>query len=267
MKTRLKIWMLLAGIGLGVCIVFECALAQEGEFPPEKTGGIYKHRPAGWDRGEKTGWGNVDIPPGLAKNDKIEKLKKLREEDPEKFREVIANYRVRLGERLSELKKTDPEKFEQVMQKRRRIHRERLKYLRKNNPERFREVVQKRREVLENKLEELKENNPQKYHQIMKRRKEHLKQLKHRDPVKYKKFLEKHPHMADRLEDIRDRREGLRDRREGIIRHRRDKGEKISPAFYRKGPKHPAVKKETYRHRHRIKHPEAFGSAVHGNKN
>jgi hypothetical protein len=25
------------------------------------------HRPPGWDRGEKTGWGDSDIPPGLAR--------------------------------------------------------------------------------------------------------------------------------------------------------------------------------------------------------
>ena len=27
----------------------------------------FTHRPQGWDRGRKVGWGNCDLPPGLAK--------------------------------------------------------------------------------------------------------------------------------------------------------------------------------------------------------
>ena len=30
-------------------------------------GSSFTHRPPGWDRGRKVGWGNCDLPPGLAK--------------------------------------------------------------------------------------------------------------------------------------------------------------------------------------------------------
>lgn len=32
-------------------------------------GSGYSNRPPGWDRGRKTGWGNCDLPPGLAKKE------------------------------------------------------------------------------------------------------------------------------------------------------------------------------------------------------
>ncbi len=32
-------------------------------------GPVYSNRPPGWDRGRKTGWGNCDVPPGLAKKE------------------------------------------------------------------------------------------------------------------------------------------------------------------------------------------------------
>jgi len=55
--------------------------------------------PPGYNKGKKVGWRGADTPPGLAKKAELEKLKKLREEDPEKFKQIIQDYKNKLKKR------------------------------------------------------------------------------------------------------------------------------------------------------------------------
>ena len=72
--------------------------------------------PAVWEKGKKEGWQGRDLPPGLGK--KHEELEKLRKEDPEKFRKILAAHKQEMEKRLEALKKTDPERYERIMQER-----------------------------------------------------------------------------------------------------------------------------------------------------
>jgi hypothetical protein len=40
---------------------------ERARWEREHHGRMNEHRPAGWDRGRKTGWGDRDVPPGQAK--------------------------------------------------------------------------------------------------------------------------------------------------------------------------------------------------------
>ena len=185
--------------------------AEEGSADTQGT-------PSGYGKGEKVGWRGGDTPPGLAKKGQLEKLKKLKEEDPEKFKQVIENRKNKLKERLTYLKENNPEKFQALMKQRQANQKKKLKHLRRTDPEKFKEVVEKRRDILENRLEKIKENNPEKFKEIVQKRKanqaKRLQHLKKADPQRYKEVLKKHPRLRDCVEDIHDRREDVGDQRE-----------------------------------------------------
>ena len=73
--------------------------------------------PPGYDKGKKVGWRGADAPPGLAKKAELEKLKKLRENNPEKFKEIVQKRKANQSRRLQHLKKTNPEKYKKVLKK------------------------------------------------------------------------------------------------------------------------------------------------------
>lgn len=155
--------------------------------------------PPGYDKGKKVGWRGADAPPGLAKKAELEKLKKLREENPEKFKQTIQQRKNKLKKRLAYLKKNNPEKFKALMQQRRINQKKHLKHLRRTNPEKFKEVVERKRNILENRLQKIKENNPEKFKEIVQKRKANqsrrLQHLKKTNPEKYKKVLKKHHYL------------------------------------------------------------------------
>ena len=155
--------------------------------------------PPGYDKGKKVGWRGADTPPGLAKKAELEKLKKLREENPEKFKQTIQQRKNKLKKRLAYLKKNNPEKFKALMQQRRINQKKHLEHLRRTNPEKFKEVVERKRNILENRLQKIKENNPHKYKEIVQKRKANrarrLQHLKKTNPEKYKAVLKKHHYL------------------------------------------------------------------------
>ena len=173
----------------------------------------------GYDKGKKVGWRGADAPPGLAKKAELEKLKKLKEENPEKFKQVMQNRKDKLKKRLAYLKENNPEKFKALMKQRQVNQEKKLEYLRRTNPEEFKQVVENRKNVLENRLQKMKENNPEKFKEIVQKRKtnqvRHLQHLKKTNPEKYKAFLKKNPRLRDHAEDVRDKREDFRGKTSG----------------------------------------------------
>jgi hypothetical protein len=130
-----------------------------------------------------------------------QKADRLRQEDPEKFREMVRERAQDLRGKLQDLKEKDPQKYEQVVAKIRRMKIERLRRLKTEDPEKFRQIVERRREHVEERLGRLKETDPQKYEKVVAFRQKlgHLKELREKDPEAFREFLEKHPRLKERL--------------------------------------------------------------------
>lgn len=145
--------------------------AQDSNEVPDSIEQSSKQTPPGWDRGLKKGWDDMDVPPGL--REKVEQLRRLREENPEKYQEVVKKRREVLRERLRKLRREDPERFKEIVNKRRERIKNRLERLRREDPERFKEMVEKRKTMLNQRLERIKRENPERFERIMKRREEY----------------------------------------------------------------------------------------------
>ncbi len=149
----------------------------------------------------------------------VERLKKLKEENPQAFKESVQKHRVELKERMENLKQTDPAKYEEVKGRLQAQRKERLQELKEKNPEKFKEVMEKRRENMQERLQKLKTTNPSKYEEVMARREARMEQFKENHPKAYEQWKEKHggelAGAKDRIEDRRDKREDIRDRRNG----------------------------------------------------
>ena len=105
----------------------------------------------------------------------VQALKKLKEKDPEAYRQKVAEKQERVRARLEELKQTHPEKYREYMEHHRKVRREYLAHLRETNPEKFKEIMQQRRQHLEQRLQNLKKNHPETYERIIRRREERRK--------------------------------------------------------------------------------------------
>jgi len=99
-----------------------------------------------------------------------EELMKLKQENPEKFKQIIAERRQRIKERLEYLKQTDPERYKSIREKIRERRRQRLEKLKNENPEKYKEVMERHKQRMEDRLQKLKAEDPQKYERLMQRR-------------------------------------------------------------------------------------------------
>ena len=136
---------------------------------------------------------------GQGRLERVAYLKKLKEENPEAFKQAVQERKEKVKERLRDLKEKNPEKFQQVKQRLGERRREELRRLKQENPEKFRQMMENRRE----KVRQWKKNNPERFEQ----------------------FLKKHPKAAERTADRhevgQDNRETRGDRqgRRGDVRH------------------------------------------------
>ena len=110
--------------------------------------------PRGWEKGKKEGWQGGDLPPGLGK--KHEELERLRKEDPEKFRKILAAHKQEMEKRLEALKKTDPEKYERIMREKKEHRFEDVRDRREDVRDR-REDIRDRREDIRDRREDIKD--------------------------------------------------------------------------------------------------------------
>ena len=106
------------------------------------------------------------------KAEELERLRKLKEENPEAFQREVEERKAQLREKLSHLKETDPEAFEQAKQRLMERRRERLQDLKERDPERFQELMEARKAHVQERLEQLKQEHPEKYDALMQRRQE-----------------------------------------------------------------------------------------------
>lgn len=137
--------------------------------------------------------------------EELERLRKLKEEDPEAFRKAVQERRQQMRERLAHLKETDPQRYAEVMRRLKAHQRERLQHLKETDPEKFREVMEQRQARVKERLDDLKEHDPDRYADVMQRRREwrerKLDELKQRDPEAYARFLQDHPHWREERPD------------------------------------------------------------------
>lgn len=99
--------------------------------------------------------------------------KKLKEENPEKFRELAQNRKKQIKERMKGLKESDPARYERIKEKHLSRRHERLK--------------------------KLKEENPEKFHSYMQDRRKRLEKWKTENPERYENFLKDHPRVAQKI--------------------------------------------------------------------
>jgi hypothetical protein len=129
-------------------------------------------------------------------------LLKLKQENPEKFKEAMQEKRASIKERLKHLKETDPERYQALTQRIREKKLDRLQKLRKENPEEFKRLVEARKEKFQERLKVLKEKDPKEYQKIMALKQElpKLKEMRRNNPEEFKAYLEKHPKLKEHLE-------------------------------------------------------------------
>ncbi|MDD5019407.1 MAG: hypothetical protein PHH75_04185 [Candidatus Omnitrophica bacterium] len=130
-----------------------------------------------------------------------ERAARLRQQDPEKFRQAVQQRRQALHQRLQYLKETDPEKYRQAVAKIRQIKLARLQHLKKEDPDKFNEIVDQRRGHVEERLARLKQTDPEKYEKAMafKKKLERLHEMRRDDPEAFGRFLQDHPRLKERL--------------------------------------------------------------------
>ena len=136
--------------------------------------------------------------------EEVQRLRKLRDENPEVFQKEIQERKAQLRQRLSDLKERDPKAFQRAKGRLLEQRQHRLEELRQTDPERFREEMEQRRSRVQERLEDLKSNHPERYEELMRRRdewREHqLEQLRRDRPEAHERFLERHPHWQERME-------------------------------------------------------------------
>ena len=129
---------------------------------------------------------------------------------PQKVQEKMA--------KLKELKQNNPQEFERVVGERKAKIKEKLATLKEENPQKFQEVREHIRHRRREHLQNLKEKNPEKFEELMKKRSDKLQELKTRNPEHYQQFLETHPGLKENMQawhppqGPRDQKENVRDR-------------------------------------------------------
>ena len=105
--------------------------------------------------------------PPSGESGELERLRQLKQENPEAFRQAVQERKTALRERLAHLKDTNPEAFHRIQhrlqerrQERRTIRKakmeERLQALKARNPERYQALMQRRDEWRQRRLEQSK---------------------------------------------------------------------------------------------------------------
>ena len=140
-------------------------------------------------------YGNVDesVAPSPVAQQELERLRQLKQQDPEAFRKAVQEKKAAFRERMSHLKETDPDAFRRIKHHMQEKQRQRLAHLKEKYPEKYEEVMQRRKAGLEHRLEELKTKNPERYAQVMQRRQEAQERWKNATPEQKQKWLERHP--------------------------------------------------------------------------
>ncbi|MBI2870254.1 MAG: hypothetical protein HYY14_00935 [Candidatus Omnitrophica bacterium] len=137
-------------------------------------------------------------------DEEAQRLRRLKQEDPEAFRAAIEERRGEVKEKLENLKETNPEAYERLLDRKRSARRHRLDRLREEDPEAFRRWAESRRDKLSVRLEKVKENDPQKYEELTAKRKdwrkEKLEHLQVNNPEAYERFMTKHPKWEEHPE-------------------------------------------------------------------
>ena len=128
-----------------------------------------------------------------ASQEEVQRLRQLKQQDPEAFRKAMQEKKAALRERMAHLKETDPEKFQRIKHRMEERQERKLAHLKEHNPEKYEEVMQRRKARLEHRLEELKTKNPERYAQVMQRRQEAQEHWKNATPEQRQEWLKQHP--------------------------------------------------------------------------
>jgi len=131
----------------------------------------------------------------------IERLKKLKDEDPDAFQREVQERKTQLRERLSQLKEKNPEAYQQVRGQMQEHQFQRLQHLREQDPNRFQQVAEQRRQQLEQRFDRLKATNPERYQNLTEQRRqwreEALERTRQARPDAYERFVGQHPNWTN----------------------------------------------------------------------
>lgn len=158
--------------------------------------------------------------------EEAQRLRRLKEEDPEAFRRAVQERKAQLRQRMARLKETDPEAYRQAQERLKAHRRESLRRLREQDPERFRELTQRHRAKVQEKLAYMKAHNPERYEALMQQRQawrqQRFEEFKQDHPEAVEQFKANHPEWsAHHPEHRRDKGHvdhGVRDHGQGVGR-------------------------------------------------
>lgn len=125
--------------------------------------------------------------------EEAQRLRQLKQQDPEAFRQAVQEKKAALRERMANLKETNPEAFKRMKHQLLQQQRRKLAHLKEQNPEKFQEVMERRRAHLEQKLEDVKTNNPERYAEIMEHREAAKQRWQNATPEQRQEWLQRHP--------------------------------------------------------------------------
>ena len=74
---------------------------------------------------------------GKGRHEEIQRLRQLKEKDPEAFKQAVQEKKTALRERLAHLKETNPEAYGRTIEKLKHKRQERLEWMKTHRPEAF----------------------------------------------------------------------------------------------------------------------------------
>jgi hypothetical protein len=116
--------------------------------------------------------------------------KKLKEQDPKKYKEILRTTRDATREWRKKLKEQNHKKYQEILRKDREIKNNERKKLKEQDPKKYKEVLRKGRRGMKKWIIKLKNSNHEKYEKLLEWRREKYKKFKE-DPEYCKAFLER----------------------------------------------------------------------------
>ena len=125
---------------------------------------------------------------------------------------LTGQHRQELTERLKKLRDEDPERFRMIIKRQQSARWLRLRELTEKALDKFREIMQRFEEKVKQRLESLEEQAPQRHKEIINRfrRLIQLHQLRRKNPEEFRLYLKEDPQMRSYIRKLR----GLNDRPE-----------------------------------------------------
>lgn len=176
--------------------------------------------------------------------ERIEQLKRLKQEDPEAYQKIIQDKRSRLKQHLDQFEKEgQSERRQQWIRQDKKKKQERLRQLKEKDPEKFQEFVQNRFQQ----MEKTAERNPQRFQEFTRNRPKFKERFqKFRPNLQDQKNIQEQPPLKKKQDSLRDQRPGFQRPQQGPQPQGGSKSQQFKnhPDSNRPGPGHGPGKQQ-----------------------